>query len=145
MLPTPQPRDTPPPQPHYRIVFGSQPGPQGLQARYRLTLAATGKSRLGTADPLEPGPPPCADYQALIAALDDLLARIDAAARTPDQFHLEIASDSAAVVNQANGWSKAHDDAAREFCDQAREALARFASFTLTWIPRDRCLRQLRS
>ena len=74
-----------------------------------------------------------AEYRTLIAALEYILDVITRTQREPGQFVLDIAGDSALVINQVQGTWKVKQPELRPLADRCRELLARFGSYRLTW------------
>jgi ribonuclease HI len=81
-----------------------------------------------------------AEYQTLIGALDDLLARL---AERAAQASLEVRGDSALVLQQVQGRWKAKDDRMRALRDEVRARLGRFARWRLIQQPREDSVRVL--
>ena len=67
-----------------------------------------------------------AEYRTLIAALEYILDVITRTQREPGQFVLDIAGDSALVINQVQGTWKVKQPELRPLADRCRELLARF-------------------
>jgi ribonuclease HI len=79
-----------------------------------------------------------AEYQALIAALEDLLQTLRSAGHQPSGLSLEVRGDSRLVLNQVEGIWKTRKPHLMPLCDRARELLGQWGSFTLTWQARAR-------
>ena len=77
-----------------------------------------------------------AEYDSLIAGLEDLLGRIQAAGRSPREFAVEVLGDSALVVNQVNGLWKIREPRMRVRCDEVRDLLGRFAAHVVRKVER---------
>lgn len=78
-----------------------------------------------------------AEYKALIAALKDLLERIERAGRSPANFSILARTDSQLVVGQVVGGWKVKQPHLRPLRDEARLLLARFhPSSRLEKVPR---------
>jgi ribonuclease HI len=84
-----------------------------------------------------------AEYDALIAALRDLIARIEAAGRDPAEFSLEVRGDSTLVINQLSGKWRIREPRMLERVERCRPLLRRFASVQLTQQPREQTVRLL--
>jgi ribonuclease HI len=84
-----------------------------------------------------------AEYDTLIAALRDLIGRIEAAGHDPQAYTLEVRGDSSLVLKQVEGEWKARDERMRARRNQARELLDRFKSTQLTLQPREKTLKLL--
>ena len=84
-----------------------------------------------------------AEYDTLIAALEDLIARITQAGRNPAEFSVEVRGDSRLVINQVSGAWKARDERMRTRRDRVRELLDRFGSYELRRQPRQESVRLL--
>lgn len=131
--------------PDYLIVFdgGSRGNPGQGYGSYALTRLQDGARRL---ERLEFGGGYTnneAEYDTLIAALEDLAHRIEEAGRQPKEFSLEIRGDSALVINQIQGRWKAKEARMAERRDRARELLRRFGSVDLRAHPRAESVRVL--
>jgi len=77
-----------------------------------------------------------AEYRTLIAALDDLIARIRKAGRDPSRFTIEIRGDSQLVIAQLQGDYRVRMPHLRPLYEAARERLGRFREARLVWQPR---------
>ncbi len=84
-----------------------------------------------------------AEYDTLVAALQDLLQRIEEAGRQPQEFGLEVRGDSALVINQLLGRWQAKEPRMRERRDRCLRLLRRFGSVKLTAQPRQESVRVL--
>ncbi len=78
-----------------------------------------------------------AEYDTLIAALQDLLARAAAAQVPPGQVYVDIWGDSQLVVNQVNGGWKINKPNLLVRCNQARDLLQQFGFAALNYHPRE--------
>jgi len=85
-----------------------------------------------------------AEYDALIAALEDLLGFLEASQCPPEGVALEIWGDSMLVINQVQGRWKARDERMRARKARVRELLNRFASWRMKLQPRGRINELLR-
>ncbi len=77
-----------------------------------------------------------AEYRILIAALDDLIHRIQKAGKDPSAFTLEIRGDSRLVLAQLQGTFRVRAPHLRPLYEAARERLSRFRRVRLVWQPR---------
>jgi len=131
--------------PDYLIVFdgGSRGNPGQGYGSYAITRLQDGARRI---ERLEFGGGYTnneAEYDTLIAALEDLAHRIEEAGRQPKEFSLEIRGDSALVINQIQGRWKAKDARMAERRDRARELLRLFGGADLKAQPRAESVRVL--
>jgi ribonuclease HI len=78
-----------------------------------------------------------AEYKSLIAALEDLIGRIQRANRPVGEFSLEIRGDSALVLNQVQGTWKTKKEHLRPLRDRAQALLALFKEVEFVWQPRE--------
>jgi ribonuclease HI len=78
-----------------------------------------------------------AEYDSLIASLEDLTEVIKAAGKDPASYTVQIQGDSQLVINQITGqWrAKAANMATR--CRQAQDLLAQFGQVAIAWQPRE--------
>ena len=84
-----------------------------------------------------------AEYQALIAALEDLIGTIKKARRSPEGFSVYIRGDSRLVMRQLDGSWKTKSLKLMPLRDRAEELLAQMGSVELTWQPREESVRIL--
>ncbi len=84
-----------------------------------------------------------AEYRALLAALEDLLGRLQRDHLDPHAFTVDIWGDSALVIFQVRGDWKAHHPRMRALRDRARELLEAFGDHHLERVPRGVALRHL--
>ena len=124
----------------YTIVFdGGSHGNPGLgYGSYALIRNQDGKlrkRRLRFGDQITSNQ---AEYQALIAALEDLINTIVKAGRSPTDFSVEIKGDSQLVMRQIEGSWKTKSLNLMPLRDKVEELLAQIGSFELTWQPRER-------
>jgi len=131
--------------PDYLLVFdgGSLGNPGRGYGSYAVTRTRDGKRRLQR---LELGSH-CtnneAEYDTLIAALQDLIGRIEAARREPSEFSLEVRGDSMLVIRQLQGKWKVKEPRMQERVDRCLPLLRRFRCFELKQQPREESLRVL--
>jgi ribonuclease HI len=122
----------------YTIVFdGGSRGNPGLgYGSYALRRNRDGKLRKRRLTFGEQVTSNQAEYQALIAALEDLIGTIRKAGRTPRAFSLEIRGDSRLVMRQLDGSWKTKSLTLMPLRDRAEELLAELGSYELSWQPR---------
>jgi len=124
----------------YTIVFdgGSHGNPGVGYGSYALIRNQDGKlrkRRLRFGDQVTSNQ---AEYQALIAALEDLTNTIVEAGRSPTDFSVEIKGDSQLIIRQVEGSWKTKSLNLMPLRDKVEELLAQMGSFELTWQPRER-------
>jgi ribonuclease HI len=124
----------------YTIIFdgGSHGNPGVGYGSYALTRNHDGKlrkRRLRFGDQVTSNQ---AEYQALIAALEDLISTISKAGRSPRDFSVEIKGDSQLIMRQIEGSWKTKSLNLMPLRDRVEELLAEMGSFELTWQPRSR-------
>jgi ribonuclease HI len=129
----------------YTIVFdgGSQGNPGPGYGSYALTRISDGKRDLVRLDFGRTMTNNEAEYEALIAALQGLAERIEAAGRSPGDFSVEIRGDSALVIHQVEGTWKTKDDRMRLLRNRCRELLRRFKAHRLVLHGREESVRVL--
>ena len=129
----------------YVIVFdgGSHGNPGPGYGSYRLTRVVDGRSRTVRLDFGEEMTNNEAEYRTLIAALEGLIDRIQAARRDPSEFTVEVRGDSALVLRQIEGRWKAKDDRMRVLRNRARELLSRFKGHRLVLQGREESVKAL--
>jgi ribonuclease HI len=125
---------------NYTIIFdGGSHGNPGLgYGSYALIRNQDGrlrKKRLRFGDQVTSNQ---AEYQALIAALEDLIDTIVKAGRSPTGFSVEIKGDSQLVMHQIKGTWKTKSLNLMPLRDKVEELLAQMGSVKLTWQPRDK-------
>ncbi len=84
-----------------------------------------------------------AEYQALLAALEDLTARIRRADRSPAAYSLIVQTDSQLVANQVTGAWKVKAANLAALCERARKLLDGFGQATVQRVPRAEIVRVL--
>jgi ribonuclease HI len=131
--------------PDYVLVFdgGSRGNPGWGYGSYAITRTADGARRLERLDLGDGYTNNEAEYDTLIAALGDLIARIEEAGRQPSEFRLEVRGDSALAINQIEGRWKAKEPRMRVRRDRCRRLLGRFGGVTLKTQPREESVRIL--
>jgi ribonuclease HI len=117
----------------YTIVFdgGSQGNPGPGYGSFVLTRTSDGKHDLVRLDFGRTMTNNEAEYEVLIASLQGLAERIEAAGRSPGDFTVEIRGDSSLVINQVTGTWKTKDDRMRLLRNRCRELLHRFKGHRL--------------
>jgi ribonuclease HI len=129
----------------YAITFdgGAQGNPGPGYGSFALTRGSDGKSDLVRLDFGRVMTNNEAEYESLIAGLQGLIERIEAAGRAPGDFTVEVRGDSALVIHQVQGDWKTKDDRMRLLRNRVRELLARFKGHRLTLQGRDESVRAL--
>ncbi len=129
----------------YTVIFdgGSQGNPGPGYGSYALVRERDGKQALVRLDFGRQMTNNEAEYEALIAGLQGLIERIEAAGRSPEEFTVEVCGDSALVIRQVEGTWKAKDDRMRLLRNRARELLARFKAHRLVLQGREESVRVL--
>lgn len=142
LLPADQPHRG---KPDYLLIFdgGSKGNPGPGYGSYAITRLQDGARRLERLDFGKGYTNNEAEYDALIAALEDLIARIEDAGREPEEFSLEIRGDSTLVINQVQGRWQAKEPRMRQRRDRCRRLLARFGAVVLKAHPREESVRVL--
>jgi len=132
-------------QPDYVLVFdgGSLGNPGPGYGSYASIRASDGKERLVRLDFGGEMTNNEAEYQTLIAALDGLVDRIQAAGRGPGEFTVEARGDSALVLRQVEGTWKTKDERMRALRNRVRELLAHFKGHRLVLHGREESVRSL--
>jgi len=77
-----------------------------------------------------------AEYQSLIASLENLVGIIRAAGKDPGNYSVQVQGDSRVVINQVTGEWQVKAPNLVPLYRQARELLAQFGSVTVAWQPR---------
>ena len=129
----------------YILVFdgGSKGNPGWGYGSYAITRVQDGAQRLERLDLGDGYTNNEAEYDTLIAALQDLIARIEEAGRQPEEFGLEVRGDSALVINQVQGKWQAKEPRMAERRDRCRHLLRRLGRVTLKAQPREESVRIL--
>lgn len=122
----------------YTIVFdgGSRGNPGVGYGSYALRRNRDGKLRKRRLRFGEQVTSNEAEYQALIAALEDLIGTIRKAGRSPKDFSVEIKGDSRLIMHQIDGSWKTKSLNLMPLRDRVEELLADLGPFELTWQPR---------
>jgi ribonuclease HI len=131
--------------PDYVITFdgGSKGNPGWGYGSYNIHRVADGAERLERVEFGDGYTNNEAEYDSLIAALEDLIGRIEEAGRRPGEFRLEVRGDSALVIHQIQGRWQARDTRMAARRDTARALLDRFAGAELKAHPRAESVRVL--
>jgi ribonuclease HI len=131
--------------PDYILTFdgGSRGNPGWGYGSYLITRVQDGAQRLERLDFGDGYTNNEAEYDALIAALEDLIQRIEAADRQPEEFALEVRGDSALVINQLQGTWRAKEPRMRDRRNRCGQLLGRFGAVTLKAHPREESVRLL--
>jgi ribonuclease HI len=145
-LPSQLPLDAPHSgSPDYILTFdgGSKGNPGWGYGSYAITRVQDGAQRLERLNLGEPYTNNEAEYDTLLAALRDLLRRIEEVGRRPGEFSLEVRGDSALVLNQVQGRWKAKEPRMRERRNRCVSLLKRFESVRFEALPREQIVRVL--
>lgn len=129
----------------YVIVFdgGSRGNPGPGYGSYALVREHEGKQSLVRLDFGRQMTNNEAEYETLIAGLQGLIERIEAAGEAPADLSVEVRGDSALVFCQVDGTWKARDERMRALRNRVREILARFKGHRLVHQPREETVRVL--
>ncbi|MBM4463991.1 MAG: ribonuclease HI family protein [Chloroflexi bacterium] len=129
----------------YILVFdgGSVGNPGPGYGSYALIRASDGQKRVVRLDFGGEMTNNEAEYDTLIAGLNDLIQKLTEAKRSPADFSIEVRGDSSLVINQVSGVWKAKDERMRARRNQVRELLDRFAAFRLGLQPRQESVKIL--
>jgi ribonuclease HI len=131
--------------PDYVLTFdgGSKGNPGRGYGSYAITRTRDGAQRLERLVFGDGYTNNEAEYDTLIAALQDLQQRIQEADRQPQEFSLEVRGDSALVINQVSGKWQARETRMRQRRDRCLRLLRRFGSVNLVLQPREESVRVL--
>jgi ribonuclease HI len=134
-----------PRRPDYILIFdgGSRGNPGWGYGSYALTRVQDGAQRLERLELGDDYTNNEAEYDVLIAALRDLIGRIEKAGRQPAEFSLEVRGDSTLVIRQVQGRWKAREPRMRQRRDACQRLLQRFAAAELKIQPREESVRVL--
>ncbi|MDY7041621.1 MAG: ribonuclease HI family protein [Chloroflexota bacterium] len=132
-------------KPDYVLVFdgGSQGNPGPGYGSYALILGQDGPPAIVRLDFDREMTNNEAEYESLIAGLENLIARIQRDGLDPADFTVEVRGDSALVINQVKGTWKAKEARMRTLRSRARALLSRLAGYTLHTQPREESVRLL--
>jgi ribonuclease HI len=131
--------------PDYVLVFdgGSKGNPGWGYGSYAITRVQDGAQRLERLDLGDRYTNNEAEYDTLIAALQDLIKRIEKAGRQPQEFGLEIRGDSMLVIRQVQGKWQAKEPRMARRRDRCIGLLRGFGSVELKTQPREESVRIL--
>jgi ribonuclease HI len=134
-----------PRSPDYVLIFdgGSKGNPGWGYGSYAITRTQDGAQRLERLDLGDGYTNNEAEYDTLIAALQDLIGRVEEAGREPQEFGLEIRGDSTLVIRQVQGKWQAKEPRMRARRDSCLRLLRRFGSVELKTQPREESVRVL--
>ena len=132
-------------QPGYILVFdgGSIGNPGPGYGSYALIRTSDGQKRVVRLDFGGEMTNNEAEYDTLIAGLNDIIQRLTKEKRSPSEFSIEVRGDSSLVINQVSGVWKAKDERMRARRNQVRELLNRFAAYGLRLQPRQESVKVL--
>ena len=123
--------------PDYVIIFdGGSEGNPGFGYGSYAVLTRDGRQRVRRLDFGDGMTSNEAEYDTLIAALEDVSERAEAAGQGPADFTVEVRGDSTLVLKQVRGEWKAKNERMRQRRDLVRSLLARFGGFRLLKQPR---------
>jgi ribonuclease HI len=130
--------------PDYVIVFdgGSEGNPGFGYGSYAVSTPG-GRQRIRRLDFGDGMTNNEAEYDTLIAALEDVSERVEADGKRPADFALEIRGDSTLVIRQVLGEWKAKDGRMRRRRDRVRSLLSRFGGYRLLQQPREESVKVL--
>jgi ribonuclease HI len=130
--------------PDYVIVFdgGSEGNPGFGYGSYAVT-ARDGRQRVRRLDFGDDMTSNEAEYDTLIAALQDVSERVEAVGKRPADFSIEVRGDSNLVLRQVRGDWKARDERMRQRRDVVRSLLSRFGGYRLVEQPREESVKVL--
>ena len=118
--------------PDYVIVFdGGSEGNPGFGYGSYAVITRDGRQRVRRLDFEDDMTNNEAEYDTLIAALEDVSERVEAAGKRPADFALEVRGDSNLVLRQVRGDWKAKDERMRRRRDIVRSLLSRFGGYRL--------------
>jgi len=131
--------------PDYLLVFdgGSKGNPGPGYGSYAITRTRDGAQRLERLEFGDGYTNNEAEYDTLIAALRDLIGRIEEAGHHPREYAVEVRGDSALVIYQLQGRWKVKEPRMRDRWDQASRLLQRLGAVELKTQPREESVRIL--
>lgn len=130
--------------PDYVIVFdGGSEGNPGFGYGSYAVITRDGRQRVRRLDFEDDMTNNEAEYDTLIAALEDVSERVEAAGKRPADFALEVRGDSNLVLRQVRGDWKAKDERMRRRRDIVRSLLSRFGGYRLVEQPREESVKVL--
>jgi ribonuclease HI len=131
--------------PDYILTFdgGSKGNPGWGYGSYAITRVQDGSQLIERLDLGDNYTNNEAEYDTLIAGLEDLIQRIERAREQPQAYSLEVRGDSTLVLNQVQGKWQAKDPRMRERRGRSLRLLRRFDSVDLKIQPREESVRVL--
>lgn len=130
--------------PDYVIVFdGGSEGNPGFGYGSYAVIARDERRRVRRLDFGDGMTNNEAEYDTLIAALEDVSERVEAAGKRPADFAIEVRGDSRLVLRQVRGEWKARDERMRQRRDVVRSLLSRFGGYRLVEQPREESVKVL--
>jgi ribonuclease HI len=125
-------------RPDYILIFdgGSQGNPGPGYGSYVLVRVHDEKRRLRRLDFGRNMTSNEAEYETLIAGLEDVVETITKAGHDPAGFSVEIRGDSKLVINQVKGAWKARDERMRAYRNRVWQLLGRLSACALNLRPR---------
>ena len=130
--------------PDYVIVFdGGSEGNPGFGYGSYAVIARDGRKRVRRLDFGDDMTSNEAEYDTLIAALEDVSERVESVVKRPAEFTVEVRGDSRLVLRQVRGEWKAKDERMRRRRDIVRSLLSRFGGYRLVEQPREESVKVL--
>jgi ribonuclease HI len=130
--------------PDYAIIFdGGSEGNPGFGYGSYAVINPDGRQRIRRLDFEDGMTNNEAEYDTLIAALEDVSERVEADGKHPSDVALEIRGDSTLVIRQVLGEWKAKDERMRQRRDRVRSLLSRFGGYRLVQQPREESVKVL--
>jgi len=130
--------------PDYVIVFdGGSEGNPGFGYGSYAVITRDGRERIRRLDFGNDVTSNEAEYDTLIAALEDVSERVESAGKRPADFSVEVRGDSNLVLRQVRGEWKAKDERMRQRRDVVRSLLSRFGGYRLVEQPREESVKVL--
>jgi probable phosphoglycerate mutase len=130
--------------PDYVVVFdGGSEGNPGFGYGSYAVIARDGRQRVRRLDFGDDMTNNEAEYDTLIAALEDISERVEAVGKRPSDFTIEVRGDSNLVLRQVRGEWKAKNERMRHRRDIVRSLLSRFGGYRLVEQPREESVKVL--
>jgi ribonuclease HI len=130
--------------PDYLIVFdGGSEGNPGIGYGSYAVRSRDGRQRVRRLDFGDDMTSNEAEYDTLIAALEDVSERVEVAGKRPPDFTIEVRGDSRLVLRQVRGEWKAKNERMRYRRDIVRSLLSRFGGYRLVEQPREESVKVL--
>ncbi len=125
-------------RPDYILIFdgGSQGNPGPGYGSYLLIEVRNNQKRLRRLDFERTMTSNEAEYETLIAGLEDIIETITTAGRDPAGLSIEVRGDSKLVINQVEGTWQAKDERMRAYRNRAWELLGRLSACAFNLRPR---------